>query len=77
MDQQILTKGINELKKVVGESRSQLDIGAMEKIEEVIASLKELRDQPPEATDAATQKLRTLQKVAALVSLMTNVKDWM
>lgn len=77
MDQQILTKCITDLKKVVGESRSQLDIGAMEKIEEVISSLEELRDQPPEKADADTQKLRALQKVAAFVSLMTNVKDWM
>lgn len=77
MDRQILTKCINELNKLVGESRSQLDIGAMEKFKEVISSLEELRDQPPEATDASMQKLRALQKVAAFVSLMTNLKDWM
>ena len=77
MDQQILTKCINELKKVVGESRSQLDIGAMKELDDAISTLEKLLDHPQSAADVATRKLRIFQAIAAFVSITTNIRDWL
>ena len=77
MDTQTLTNVINDLTRVRDVCSSQLDIGALKELDGAIALLEELRDQPQNTVEAATLKLRVLQAVAAVVSITTNVRDWL
>jgi hypothetical protein len=77
MDLQSLKDHINGLKRVRDVCSSQLDIGALKELDGAIALLEELRDQPQNTLEAATLKLRVLQAVAAIVSITTNVRNWL
>ena len=77
MDAQTLTNVINGLTRVRDVCSSQLDIGALKELDGAIALLEELRDQPQNTVEAATLKLRVLQAVAAIVSITTNVRNWL
>lgn len=77
MDKQILENHINSLKKACDACRSQLDTGAMKELDGAITTLEQLRDHPQGAVDAETLKLRALQAIAAFVTIMTNIRDWL
>ncbi|WP_027476994.1 hypothetical protein [Curvibacter gracilis] len=77
MDKQILENHINGLKKARDACRSQLDTGAMKELEGAITTLEKLRDHPQGAVDAETHKLRVLQAIAAFVTIVTNIRDWL
>ena len=77
MDKQILENHINGLKKVRDACRSQLDTGAMKELDGAISTLEQLRDHPQGAVDAETLKLRVLQAIAAFVTIVTNIRDWL
>ena len=77
MDQHTLKNRINGLKKARDVCSSQLDIGALKELDRAIAGLKQLRDEPQNTAEAEGLKLRVLQAVAAVVSITTNVRDWL
>ena len=77
MDTQTLTNVINDLTRVRDVCSSQLDIGALKELDRAIAGLRQLRDEPQNTAEAEGLKLRVLQAVAAVVSITTNVRDWL
>lgn len=77
MDLQFLEDRINGLKKARDVCSSQLDIGALKELDDAIALLEELRDHPQNTAEAETRKLRVLQAMAAFVSFVTNLRDWL
>lgn len=77
MDAQTLKNVINGLKKARDVCSSQLDIGALTELDGAIASLEELHDHPQSTAEAHALKLRVLQAIAAVVSITTNLRDWL
>lgn len=77
MDKHTLENLINGLKKARDACSSQLDIGAMKELENAISMLERLREHPQSTAEAETLKLRVLQAVAAIVSITTNLRDWL
>lgn len=77
MDQQTLKNHINGLNKVRDACSSQLDIGALTELDGVIALLRQLHDHPQSTAEAETLKLRALQAIAAVVSILTNFRHWL
>ena len=77
MDLQFLEDRINGLIKARDVCSSQLDIGALKELDDAIALLEELRDHPQNTAEAETRKLRVLQAMAAFVSFVTNLRDWL
>jgi len=77
MDLQFLEDRINGLKKARDVCSSQLDIGALKELDDAIAKLEELLDHPQNTAEAEMQKLRVLRAMAAFVSIVTNLRDWL
>lgn len=77
MDQQTLKNVINGLEKARDVCSSQLDIGALKELDGAIVLLKKLYDHPQNTAEAETLKVRALQAVAAVVSIATNLRDWL
>ncbi len=77
MDKHTLENLINGLKKARDACSSQLDIGAMKELENAISMLERLREHSQSTAEAETLKLRVLQAVAAIVSITTNLRDWL
>ncbi len=77
MDLQFLEDRINGLKKARDVCSSQLDIGALKELDDAIALLEELGEHPQNTAEAATRTLRVLQAMAAFVSIVTNLRDWL
>lgn len=77
MDLQFLEDRINGLKKARDVCSSQLDIGALKELDDAIALLEELCDHPQNTAEAETRKIRVLQAMAAFVSVVTNLRDWL
>jgi hypothetical protein len=72
-----LENNIKGLKKARDACRSQLDIGAMKELDDAISKLEQLRDHHPSAAEAQQHKLRILQAIAAVVVIVTNIRDWL
>ena len=49
----------------------------MKELDREVSKLEQLCDQLQSATDAETLKVRTLQVIAAFVSIATNIRDWL
>lgn len=77
MDTQTWKNHINGLRKARDACSSQLDIGALTELDRAIALLEELQDHGQRAAEAEMLKPRALQAIAALVSIATNVRDWL
>ena len=77
MDLQFLEDRINGLIKARDVCSSQLDIGALKELDDAIALLEELCDHPQNTAEAETRKLRVLRAMAAFVSIVTNLRDWL
>lgn len=77
MDLQFFEDRINGLKKARDVCSSQLDIGALKELDDAIALLEELCDHPQNTAEAETRKLRVLRAMAAFVSIVTNLRDWL
>lgn len=77
MDPQTLKDRINGLKKARDVCSSQLDIGALTELDDAIASLEELQDHHQGTPEAEVLEVRALQAIAALVSIATNIRDWL
>ena len=77
MDLQFFEERIKGLKKVRDVCSSQLDIGALKELDGAIVLLEKLYGHPQNTTEAETLKVRALQAVAAVVSIATNLRDWL
>lgn len=77
MDKQSCENHIKVLKRVRDVCSSQLDIGVLTKLDGVIESLELASDHRHSAEEVEKLKLRALQVIAAIVSIVTNVRDWM
>lgn len=77
MDLQTLEDRINGLKKARDVCSSQLDIGALRELDGAIALLEELRVHPKSTAEAVTLAIRVLQAIAAIVSITTNLRDFL
>ena len=77
MDLQTLEDRINGLKKARDVCSSQLDIGALRELDGAIALLEELRVHPKSTAEAVTLAIRALQAIAAIVSITTNLRDFL
>ena len=77
MDQHTLNDRINGLKKARDVCSSQLDIGALTELDGAIAALEELQDHHQRTAEAEQLVLRALQAIAAVVSITTNIRDWL
>ena len=77
MDKQSCENHIEVLKRVRDVCSSQLDIGALTELDGVIASLESALDHRHSAEEVEKLKLRALQAIAAVVSIVTNVRHWM
>ena len=77
MDLQTLEDRINGLKKARDVCSSQLDIGALRELDGAIALLEELRVHPKSTAEAVTLAIRVLKAIAAIVSITTNLRDFL
>lgn len=77
MDRHTLKDRINGLKKARDVCSSQLDIGALTELDGAIALLEELQDHHQGTAEAEMLVARVLQAVAAIVSITTNIRDWL
>lgn len=77
MDTHTLKNVINGLKRARDACSSQLDIGVLTELNGAIALLEELQDHQQNTKAAETLKLRALQALAAVVSIATNLRDWL
>lgn len=77
MDTQSYENHIKVLNKVQGVCSGQLDDGVSKELDDVIKSLEEAKSRSPDAEEVAKLKLRVLQIIAAIVSIVTNISDWM
>lgn len=77
MDTQTLKITIKGLKKARDACSSQLDIGALTELNGAIAKLEELQDHQQNTDKAQSLQIRGLQALAAVVSILTNLRDWM
>lgn len=77
MDTQTLKNTIKGLKEARDACSSQLDIGALTELNGAIAKLEELQDHQQNTDKAQTFQIRGLQALAAVVSILTNLRDWM
>ena len=76
MNKQTCEKNIVVLMKIRDKCKSQLDDGALSELDQVIAELKKHRDGGLNAAEATSLRMRTLQLIALVISVVTNVKDW-
>lgn len=77
MDKQSCENSIKALKEVRGVCSSQLDVGALDKLDGAIADLEQALENHYSAEEVKRLRLRALQAIAAFVSIVTNVGDWM
>ena len=77
MDKQSCKNHITVLKRVRDVCSSQLDIGVLTELDGVIAGLELALDHRHSAEEVEKLKLRALQAIAAVVSIVTNVRHWM
>lgn len=65
------------LKKVRGVCSGQLDDGVSKELDDVIKSLEEVKNRRPDAEAVEKLRMRVLQVIAIVVSIVTNIDDWM
>ena len=77
MDKQTLINHIAVLKKLRDACGSQLDIGALTELDEVIEALERQIEIRYSVDEVARLIPRVLQVIAMLVSIVTNIRDYM
>ncbi len=77
MDKQILKNHITNLKKIRDACGSQLDIGALTELDETIEALERQIEGRYSAEEVARLIKRALQVIAIVVSILTNISDYM
>jgi uncharacterized protein YaaN involved in tellurite resistance len=77
MKKQTLQNHITNLKKIRDACGSQLDIGALTELDETIEALEKQIDDRYSAEEVARLIKRALQVIAIVVSILTNIRDYM
>jgi hypothetical protein len=77
MDKQILKNHITNLKKIRDACGSQLDVGALTELDETIEALERQIEGRYSAEEVARLIKRALQVIAIVVSILTNIRDYM
>lgn len=77
MDKQTLKNHIMVLKKIRDACGSQLDIGALTELNETIEALEKLLKNRYSAEEVAKLIPRVFQVIAVVVSIVTNIRDFM
>jgi len=77
MDKHTLENLINGLKRARDACSSQLDIGALKDLENAISLLEKLRYLYRNTSVEETLKIRGLQAVAAVIRIVTDLRDWL
>ena len=77
MDKQILKNHITNLKKIRDACGSQLDIGALTELDETIEALERQIEGRYSAEEVERLIKRALQVIAIVVSILTNIRDYM
>jgi len=77
MRMQSCEKSVSALWKVRDACSSQLDSGALAELDEAIKNLEMALDLRDNAEEVERLKLRSLQALAALVSIATNIREWL
>ncbi len=77
MDKQSLRNHITVLKKIRDACGSQLDIGALTELDETIEALQRQIDSRYSVEEVARLTPRVLQVIAVVVSIVTNIRDYM
>jgi hypothetical protein len=68
---------VEALKNARNACNSQLDGGALKELDRAIKILNEELERGGSEEEVERLKLRALQAMAALISILTNVRDWM
>lgn len=77
MDKQTLKNHITVLKKIRDACGSQLDIGALTELDETIEALQRQIESRYSVEEVARLTPRVLQVIAVVVSIVTNIRDYM
>ena len=77
MDKQSLKNHITVLKKIRDACSSQLDIGALTELNETIKALERQIEIRYSAEEVAILIPRVFQVIAVVVSIVTNIRDFM
>lgn len=77
MDKQTLKNHITVLKKIRDACGSQLDIGALTELDETIEALQRQIESRYSVEEVARLTPRMLQVIAVVVSIVTNIRDYM
>lgn len=77
MDKQTLRNHITVLKKTRDACGSRLDIGALTELDETIEALERQIEGRYSAEEVARLTKRVLQVIAIVVSILTNIRDYM
>lgn len=77
MNKESCDNHIANLRKICDANRSQLDAGALSVIEHVISDLEEVRNGKFSAAAAFEISVRGLEALGVVLTLVSNVQDWM
>lgn len=77
MRMQTCEKSVAALKRVRDACCGQLDVGALAELDEVIQNLQLMEESCQNAEEVERLKLRTLQALAAFVTIATNIREWL
>lgn len=77
MEKLSLENCICTLKKLQNAYSSQLDTGVSDELNKVIADLERIREGQKNAPELGQLSVRTLQIIAVVLQIVSNLKDWM
>ena len=77
MNKQSRANYIAMLKKLRDDHRSQLDDGVLNDLECLMTDLKKSPDDSSESAEASLLAVRALQGLAAVITLVTNVREFL
>lgn len=77
MEKHSLENCIGSLRKLRDVYSGQLDTGILEELDVVIVELEVVRKNPMKQMDLTQVSVRAIQVIASVISLLTNLKDWM
>ena len=77
METHSLENCIDVLKKIVDAYSSQLDTSILVELNEVIHELKKVHERRTNRAELGRLSLRSLQIIAVVIRLVTDVEDWM
>ncbi len=77
MEKHSLENCIGSLEKLRDVYSGQLDTSVLDELNSVIAVLETVRESQPNQMELGELSVRAIQVIASVVSLVSNLKDWM